>query len=96
MRVRRAGADSQYVVNTLRLRFDPHYAPAKLPVLVWVHGGSFTAGGTAALDPTPFAKSQRVIVVMVQCRLGAVGRLKADDLSVAGNFRSQGCRARSE
>ena len=51
-----------------------------------MHGGSFTAGGTAALDPTAFAKSQRVIVVMVQYRLGGLGWLKADDLGVAGNF----------
>ncbi|KAG0660613.1 hypothetical protein C6P46_004476 [Rhodotorula mucilaginosa] len=63
----------------------PHGYP-KLPVLVWVHGGSFTAGGTAVLDPTAFAKSQQVIVVMVQYRLGAFGWLKADDLGVAGNF----------
>lgn len=51
-----------------------------------MHGGSFTAGGTAVLDPTAFAKSQQVIVVMVQYRLGAFGWLKADELGVAGNF----------
>ncbi|GAA5990858.1 hypothetical protein JCM10908_000049 [Rhodotorula pacifica] len=59
---------------------------AKLPVFVWIHGGSFTAGSTAALDATAFAASQNVVVVMVQYRLGALGWLKADDFGVAGNF----------
>ena len=57
------------------------YVPAKvlpvvgnLPVIVWVHGGSFTAGGATdpGLDGSNLAVATKSIVIVVQYRLGAV------------------------
>lgn len=68
------------------------YAPtsvtstSKYPVVTWIHGGSFTSGGAADLDPGAFANSQHVIVVVVQYRLGALGFLKYDTLGLDGNY----------
>lgn len=46
-----------------------------LPVLVWLHGGSYTAGGgdLPIYDPTTLVREQRVIVVAVTYRLGVLG-----------------------
>ncbi|BGO91249.1 hypothetical protein NBRC10512_001312 [Rhodotorula toruloides] len=59
---------------------------SKLPVLAWVHGGSFMSGGTADLDPSAFAKSQNAVVVLVSYRLGALGWLKYDKYGFTGNY----------
>ncbi|BGP31696.1 hypothetical protein JCM10296v2_003470 [Rhodotorula toruloides] len=59
---------------------------SKLPVLTWVHGGSFMSGGTADLDPSAFAKTQNAVVVLVQYRLGVLGWLKYDKYGLAGNY----------
>jgi para-nitrobenzyl esterase len=45
---------------------------AKLPVMVWIHGGAFLFGSGSAYDGTQFAK-QGVIVVTVNYRLGRAG-----------------------
>ena len=50
-------------------------AGAKLPVLVWVHGGSFISGSSTApgLDGSYLAAQHNVIVVTIQYRLGMFG-----------------------
>src|SRR4051794_39211173 len=50
---------------------------ARLPVLVWLHGGSYTAGGgdLPIYDPSALVREQRVIVVAVTYRLGVLGFL---------------------
>lgn len=54
------------------------YAPAgakpsdKLPVMFWIHGGSFTAVTSGPFDGKPFAK-QGVILVVASYRLGRAG-----------------------
>lgn len=45
---------------------------AKLPVMVWIHGGAFIFGSGSAYDGSQFAK-QGVIVVTVNYRLGRAG-----------------------
>lgn len=49
----------------------------RLPVLVWVHGGSyvFGAGDLPLLDPATLVREQRVVVVAVTYRLGILGFL---------------------
>jgi para-nitrobenzyl esterase len=47
-------------------------ANAKLPVMVWIHGGAFIFGSGSAYDGTHFAQ-QGVIVVTVNYRLGRAG-----------------------
>ncbi|GAA5880199.1 hypothetical protein JCM16303_001249 [Sporobolomyces ruberrimus] len=58
----------------------------KLPVMVWVHGGSFAEGGIAGLDGSKLASSQNMIVVMVQYRLGLFGWLKYPRFGFEGNY----------
>lgn len=49
----------------------------KLPVIVWIHGGSYEigCGDIPTADPTDWVKEQRVIVVTVSYRLGIFGFL---------------------
>lgn len=74
--------------------WTPTIAPqAKLPVMVWVHGGYFTYGGGALpnYDGSNLAKHD-VVVVTFNYRLGVLGFLAHPDLSaesevgVSGNY----------
>lgn len=49
----------------------------RLPVMVWIHGGSYTtgAGDSAIMDPRRLVAEQRVVVVTVTYRLGLFGYL---------------------
>lgn len=49
----------------------------KLPVIVWIHGGSYEIGGgdLPTSDPTVWVKEQNIIVVAVTYRLGLFGFL---------------------
>jgi para-nitrobenzyl esterase len=59
------------------------YAPAdrsddrgeRLPVLVWIHGGSNQYGEGSSYDPTPLVTQGHIIVVTINYRLGALGWL---------------------
>ncbi len=50
----------------------------RLPVMVWIHGGSYTTGcgDMEIFDPTRLVTEQRVIVVAVTYRLGVLGYLR--------------------
>ena len=45
----------------------------KLPVMLWIHGGSNTIGTSKLYDPSVLASTQRVIVVTINYRLGIFG-----------------------
>lgn len=64
----------QYLSVTLPRDVGPEEA---LPVMVWIHGGSYTsgAGDVAIMDPAPLVAEQRVVVVSVTYRLGLFGFL---------------------
>jgi len=49
----------------------------RLPVMVWIHGGSYTsgAGDLPIMDPRPLVAEQQVVVVTVTYRLGLFGYL---------------------
>ncbi|HKU44412.1 MAG TPA: carboxylesterase family protein, partial [Polyangiales bacterium] len=52
------------------------YAPnagAKLPVMVFVHGGAFVGGGSIQYDAQRLSEQGKVIVVTFNYRLGALG-----------------------
>ncbi|MCG6190510.1 carboxylesterase family protein [Maribellus maritimus] len=55
----------------------PNSEQKNLPVMVWIHGGSYIAGAGDAFvfDPEPMAAEQNVIVVAVTYRLGLFGFL---------------------
>ncbi|WP_460502761.1 carboxylesterase family protein, partial [Hymenobacter agri] len=52
----------------------------KLPVVVWVHGGSYVsgAGDLALYDPATWVSEQRLVFVAVTYRLGLFGFLGTD------------------
>jgi len=53
----------------------------KLPVVVWIHGGSYEigCGDLPTSDPSVWVKEQNIIVVSVSYRLGLFGFLGGDD-----------------
>jgi para-nitrobenzyl esterase len=48
---------------------------AKLPVMVWIHGGSNVWGRAQQYNASALAERERVVVVVVQYRLGPLGWL---------------------
>ncbi|XP_070686336.1 cocaine esterase [Pempheris klunzingeri] len=59
---------------------------AKLPVMVWIHGGGFTLGSASSYDGSALAAYQDVVVVLIQYRLGFLGFLSTADEHMSGNF----------
>ncbi|KAM9754576.1 fatty acyl-CoA hydrolase precursor, medium chain [Menidia menidia] len=59
---------------------------AKLPVMVWIHGGGFVCGSASVYDGSALAAYQDVVVVVIQYRLGLLGFLSTGDEHVSGNF----------
>ncbi|WP_424466627.1 carboxylesterase family protein [Pseudoclavibacter helvolus] len=53
----------------------------RLPVMVWIHGGSYVsaAGDAPVMDPAPLVAEQRVVAVNVTFRLGLFGFLGGTD-----------------
>ncbi|XP_053742338.1 pyrethroid hydrolase Ces2e-like isoform X1 [Synchiropus splendidus] len=62
----------------------PH--DAKLPVMVWIHGGGFTIGSASMSDGSALAAYENVVVVAIQYRLGLLGFLSTGDEHMAGNW----------
>ncbi|XP_074472783.1 fatty acyl-CoA hydrolase precursor, medium chain-like [Sebastes fasciatus] len=59
---------------------------AKLPVMVWIHGGGFAMGSASMYDGSALAAYQDVVVVVIQYRLGLLGFLSTGDEHMSGNF----------
>ncbi|XP_070763399.1 cocaine esterase-like [Enoplosus armatus] len=59
---------------------------AKLPVMVWIHGGGFAMGSASMYDSSAMAAYQDVVVVPIQYRLGLLGFLSTGDEHMSGNF----------
>jgi len=64
-------------------------ASAHLPVMVWFHGGGYTAGSGSQYDATPLARHGAVIVT-VNYRLGALGFLAHPALTAESPLHSSG------
>ncbi|WP_228539504.1 carboxylesterase/lipase family protein [Nocardia sp. XZ_19_385] len=65
-----------------------------LPVLVWIHGGSFTYGAGSQYDAATMAAAGEVVVVTINYRLGAFGFLNYPALNNdSGNLGLQDQRA---
>ncbi len=61
-------------LNVSTPRLNDHRHERDLPVLVWIHGGGFTSGGSRDYDPTKLM-AEGIVVVTVNYRLGALGFL---------------------
>lgn len=59
-------------------------AAAKLPVMMWIHGGSNTWGRAEQYDGAILAARHNVIVVIVQYRLGPLGWFAHESLRAEG------------
>jgi para-nitrobenzyl esterase len=70
------GSEDCLVANVFAPRFAPRDLPsgeARLPVMVWIHGGGNSLGSAELYDLGRLAVSQRVIAVAVHYRLGVFG-----------------------
>jgi para-nitrobenzyl esterase len=56
-------------------------ASQRLPVLFWIHGGSFTSGAGSEYDPRRLVETNGIIVVTINYRLGPLGFLALPALS---------------
>jgi para-nitrobenzyl esterase len=56
---------------------------AKLPVLVWVHGGSLTGGSGMGMNGYAFADDDSVVTVTINYRLGVFGFMYLGDIGKA-------------
>jgi para-nitrobenzyl esterase len=61
-------------------------ATAKLPVMMWIHGGSNTWGRAEQYDGSALAARFKVVVVVVQYRIGALGWLAHPALREGGTL----------
>ncbi|KAI8504436.1 Carboxylesterase 5A [Branchiostoma belcheri] len=71
------------VLNVMTTSLD---VSAALPVMVWIHGGSFVSGTGALYNFTALTAYQDVVVVTVNYRLGAFGFLSTGDDNAPGNY----------
>ena len=84
MRVRDTDETACLTSNVWAPETEPGEA---LPVLVWFHGGSFVIGASSqpVYDGATLASEQRVVVVSVNYRLGALGFLDARSFGGVAN-----------
>ncbi|XP_073687509.1 uncharacterized protein ces2b isoform X3 [Garra rufa] len=59
---------------------------SKLPVMVWIHGGGFSAASASIFDGHVLAAYQDVVVVLIQYRLGLLGFFSTGDEHAPGNY----------
>ncbi|XP_073461779.1 uncharacterized protein [Aquarana catesbeiana] len=59
---------------------------AKLPVMVFIHGGAFVIGGSFMFEGVALSAHENVIVVSIQYRLGIPGFFSSGDSQAPGNY----------
>uniref|UniRef100_A0A8C5N0E0 Carboxylic ester hydrolase n=1 Tax=Leptobrachium leishanense TaxID=445787 RepID=A0A8C5N0E0_9ANUR len=59
---------------------------ARLPVMVYIHGGGLTMGGTSMIDGSALSAYENVVIVAIQYRLGVLGFLSTGDEKAPGNY----------
>ncbi|KAM5262849.1 pyrethroid hydrolase Ces2e-like [Ctenodactylus gundi] len=62
------------------------YEGSNLPVMVWIHGGSFVEGMASMYDGSTLAATENVVVVVIQYRLGVLGFFSTGDQHATGNW----------
>ncbi|XP_066958748.1 cocaine esterase-like isoform X4 [Macrobrachium rosenbergii] len=71
-------------IYTPKLRTEEKNS-ALLPVIVWIHGGSFVVGSAAVIQES-FLMERNVVLVIPQYRLGYLGFLKTQGGFAGGNM----------
>ena len=66
-----------------------HQANEKLPVFVWIHGGSNRAGSGSDIADSPIYK-HGIVVVTIEYRLGVFGFLSSPELTDESSHHSSG------
>jgi len=61
--------------------YTPQIDKAKRPVVVWVHGGSMTAGSGKGQNGHAFSDKDDIVTVTINYRLGVLGFTYLDDIS---------------
>ncbi|XP_060041373.1 carboxylesterase 4A [Erinaceus europaeus] len=69
------------VYTPLRVHEDP-----LLPVMVWFPGGAFLVGSASTYDGSQLAAREKVVIVVLQHRLGILGLLSTGDGQARGNW----------
>lgn len=64
-------------------------AARRKPVVVWVHGGSFTGGGSDDFPGPNFARQDSIVAVSINYRLGSLGFLQLSQL-LGPTYRQSG------
>ncbi|PIO25074.1 hypothetical protein AB205_0164110, partial [Aquarana catesbeiana] len=59
---------------------------AKLPVMVFIHGGGLIMGGAMMFEGSALSAYENVIIVSIQYRLGIMGFLSSGDSQAPGNY----------
>lgn len=59
---------------------------ARLPVMVWIHGGALVCEGASMYDGSALSAYENVVVVAVQYRLGILGFFSTGDEHAPGNW----------
>ncbi len=70
------GGEDCLTLDVYAPAFAPDAVPSgeeRLPVMVWIHGGGNTTGGSRLYDASRLVASQSVVVVAVNYRLGPLG-----------------------
>jgi para-nitrobenzyl esterase len=70
--------------------FTPSPARSLRPVMVWIHGGGFTAGSASQYDASVLAAKGGAVVVTINYRLGPIGFLALPGLSAETRDGSSG------
>ncbi|XP_068237831.1 venom carboxylesterase-6-like [Palaemon carinicauda] len=65
--------------------YTPRPNISDLPVMVWIHGGSFISGGAEEYAPLTLL-SKDIVLVSIQYRLGTLGFLSTEDYVMPGNL----------
>lgn len=87
------GSEDCLYLNVYAPKFAPDAVPegeARLPVLVWIHGGGNSVGDAVLYDGSLLAHRERVIVVTVHYRLGVLGWFSHPALRTPGTSAQDG------
>ncbi|XP_058466089.1 juvenile hormone esterase-like [Malaya genurostris] len=80
------GSEDCLYLNLYRPKVS--YITDPLPVIVFIHGGRYASGSASMAEygPERLMDTRRVLVVVIQYRLGVFGFLSTEDSSSPGNY----------